>query len=74
MGQTKPSVGDRAPFLLMGVLCWFCGAVVVGVAVQLIFGWVEAAVAVVVTSVLVLSVFWSLSASMPSRGNVRPRS
>jgi hypothetical protein len=51
----------------MGVLCWLCGAVVVGVAARLIFGWVEAAVAVVVTSAPVLAVFWALSSSMPPR-------
>jgi hypothetical protein len=52
----------------MGVLCWFCGAVVVGIATQLIFGWTEALIAVAVVSALVLSVFWSLSSSLPPGG------
>lgn len=63
MRQAKPGIGDRAPFLFMGVLCWLCGAVVIGVATQLVFGWVEALIAVAVTSALVLAVFWSLSSS-----------
>ena len=66
MKQAKPSVGDRAPFLFMGVLCWLCGAVVVGVATQFIFGWVEALIAVAVTTAFVLAVFWSVSSSVPS--------
>jgi Flp pilus assembly protein TadB len=68
MRQTKPNAGDRAPFLFMGVLCWLCGAVVVGVATQLVFGWVEALVAVAVLTAIVLAVFWSLSSSAPSGG------
>ena len=63
MGQAKPSAGDRAPFLFMGVLCWLCGAIVVGVAAQLLFGWISAAVAVVLLTAVVLAVFWSLSNS-----------
>ena len=63
MKVEKPSLGDRGPFLIMGVLCWLCGAVVVGVAAKLLFGWVPAAVAVIVVSAFVLSVFWSLSSS-----------
>ncbi len=68
MKQAKPSVGDRAPFLFMGVLCWLCGAVVVGVATQLIFGWVEALIAVAMTTAAVLAVSWSLSSSAPTSG------
>ena len=67
MRQEKPSAGDRAPFLIMGVLCWLCGAVVVGVATQLVFGWVEALVAVAVISAFILAVFWSLSSSASTR-------
>ena len=63
MGQAKPSAGDRAPFLFMGFICWFCGAVVVGVAAQLVFGWIEALVAVAVLTAFVLAVFWSLSSA-----------
>jgi uncharacterized membrane protein YhaH (DUF805 family) len=54
---------ERAPFLFMGVLCWLCGAVVVGVVTQFVFGWVSAAVAVVVVTAVVLAVFWSLGSS-----------
>jgi len=68
MKQAKPSIGDRAPFLFMGVLCWLCGAVVIGVGAQLIFGWVEALVAVAVTSAAALAIFWSLSSSVPTVG------
>ena len=67
MSQTNPTAGDRVPFLFMGVLCWMCGAVVVGVATQLLFGWVEAAVAVAVVTALVLAIFWSLSSSASTR-------
>jgi len=63
MRETKPSAAERAPFLLMGVLCWLCGAVVVGVVAQLVFGWISAAVAVAVVTAVVLAVFWSLSGS-----------
>ena len=69
MKVTRPSMGDRAPFLFMGVLCWLCGAVVVGVATQLVFGWVEAIVAVAVLTAFVLAVFWSLSSSAPTGGS-----
>jgi len=71
MKVTSPSVGDRAPFLFMGVLCWLCGAVVVGVATQLVFGWIEALVAVAVLTAFVLAVFWSLNSSAPT-GGTRP--
>ncbi|HLF76673.1 MAG TPA: hypothetical protein VJB57_04215 [Dehalococcoidia bacterium] len=73
MKQARPTIGDRAPFLFMGVLCWLCGAVVVGVATQLIFGWVEAIVAVAVTTAFVLAVFWSLSSSAPTGGTSSTR-
>ena len=63
MRRTKPSVIEGAPFLFMGVLCWLCGAVVVGLAAQLLFGWVSAAIAVVVLTAVVLAAFWSLSNS-----------
>jgi len=63
MKVTRPSIGDRAPFLFMGVLCWLCGAVVVGIVAQLVFGWVEALVAVAVLTAFVLAIFWSLSSS-----------
>lgn len=63
MKGIRPSVTERAPFLFMGVLCWLCGAVVVGVATQFVFGWVSAAVAVAVLTAVVLVVFWSLSYS-----------
>ena len=63
MKETRPSVTDRAPFLFMGVLCWLCGAVVVGVASQLIFGWLSATIAVLILTAIVLAVFWSLSNS-----------
>ena len=67
MKQEKPSIGDRAPFLVMGVLCWLCGAVVVGVATQLVLGWVEALVAMAVVSAFILAIFWSLSSSSSTR-------
>ena len=73
MSQTKPNAGERAPFLFMGVLCWLCGAVVVGVATQLVFGWVEALVAVAVLTTLVLAIFWSLSSSAPTGRSGAPR-
>ena len=63
MKETRPSITERTPFLFMGVLCWLCGAVVVGVATQFVFGWVSAAVAVAVLTAVVLAVFWSLSSS-----------
>ena len=63
MREIKPSARERAPFLFMGVLCWLCGAVVVGIATQFVFGRVSAAVAVAVVTVVVLGVFWSLSSS-----------
>jgi hypothetical protein len=65
---TKESLGDRGPFLFMGVLCWLCGAVVVGIATQLVFGWVEALVAVAVVTAFVLAIFWSLSSSVSIKG------
>lgn len=68
MKRTAPTATDRAPFLLMGVLCWLCGAVVVGVAAQLIFGWVEAVIAAGVVTALVLAVFWSISSAAAPRG------
>ena len=63
MKETRPSVRERAPFLFMGVLCWLCGAVVLGIAAQFVFGWVSAAVTVAVVTAVVLFVFWSLSSS-----------
>ena len=64
---------DRAPFLFLGVLCWLCGAVVVGVATQLVFGWVEALVAVGMLTAFVLTVFWSLSSSASTGGTAASR-
>jgi hypothetical protein len=64
MRETRPSVRERAPLLFMGVLCWLCGAVVLGVAVQLVLGWVSAAVAVALVTAVVLAVSWSLSSSV----------
>jgi hypothetical protein len=64
--KQQPSLGDRGPFLIVGVLCWLCGAVVVGVGTQLLFGWITAVVAVVVVSAFVLGVVWSLSSSAPA--------
>ncbi len=68
MRQAKPSLGDRVPFLVMGVLCWLCAAVVVGVAARLIFGWLEALIAVAVVTTFVLAIFWSLSSSAAAGG------
>lgn len=59
----KASLSERSPFLVMGVLCWLCGAVVVGVAAKLLFGWIPAVVAVAIVTAVVLAVFWSLSSS-----------
>jgi uncharacterized membrane protein YhaH (DUF805 family) len=66
MKQAGPSVTERAPFLFMGVLCWLCGAVVVGLAIRLVAGWASAAVAVTILTLFVLAVFWSLSSSAGS--------
>lgn len=63
MKVSRPSAGERAPFLFMGILCWLCGAVVVAVVTKFLLGWVPAAVAVVVLTAVVLAVSWSLSSS-----------
>ena len=60
MMRIRPSMEEKAPFLFMGVLCWLCGAVVLGMAALLLFGWIGAAVAATAFAVLVLTVFWSL--------------
>lgn len=63
MKEAGPSNTERVPFLFMGVLCWLCGAVVLGVAAKLLLGWVPAAVAVAILTAVVLAGFWSLSNS-----------
>ena len=63
MKRTEPTAADRAPFMLMGILCWLCGAVVIGVATQLLFGWIEAVIAAAVVTAIVLALFWSLSSA-----------
>lgn len=57
---------DRAPLMLAGILCWLCGAVLIGVLVQALAGWTLAAIAVIVTSALVLAIAWKLGGSMES--------
>jgi hypothetical protein len=60
-GQDKVPVSDRMPYMLMGLLCWLCGAVVIGIGVQLLVGNIAALVAVAVVTLLVLCMAWRLS-------------
>lgn len=61
MARPRSSLGENAPFLFMGVLCWLCGAVVLGVAALLLSGWIAAAVAATAFAAVVLAVFWNLA-------------
>lgn len=51
---------ERTPFLFMGILCWLCGAVVVGIGARVVLGTGAAVIAVGLVTVLVLAVFWKL--------------
>ena len=57
---------DRTSLVVAGVVCWLCGAVLVGVLVHALAGWTLAGVAVVLTGALVLAIAWKLGGSMDS--------
>jgi hypothetical protein len=59
---------ERTPFLFMGILCWLCGAVVVGVGAQVLAGTGAAVLAVLLVTVLVLAVFLMLGDALLSVG------
>ncbi len=67
--KLKSSLGEHAPFLFMGVLCWLCGAVLVGVAAAWLVNATAGLVAAGLVTALVLAVFWRLGSLATIRFN-----
>jgi hypothetical protein len=67
------SLSDRAPFLLMGVLCWLCGAVFVGLGAALLVNTLVGFAAAVAVTTGVLALFWRLGDAVHIRTDIGGR-
>lgn len=67
--KLKSAVDEHAPFLLMGILCWLCGAVFIGIAAAWLVNATVGLVAAGLVTALVLAVFWRLGSLTTIRFN-----
>ena len=61
------SLEDHGPFLLIGGICWLCAAVIVGIGVTAFISLTAGLVAVTVSTLLVLILFWKLGSATTIR-------
>ena len=59
--KLKSSFQEHAPFLFMGLVCWLCGAVLVGVAAAWLVSATAGIAAAGLVTALVLILSWRLS-------------
>lgn len=67
--KLKSAFEEHAPFLLMGILCWLCGAVLVGAAAAWLVNATVGLVAAGLVTALVLAIFWRLGSLSSIRFN-----
>ena len=65
----KSAFEEHAPFLFMGLVCWLCGAVLVGLAGAWLVNSTAGFFAAGLVTVLVLIVFWRLGSLSSIRFN-----
>jgi hypothetical protein len=67
--KLKSAFEEHAPLLFVGILCWLCGAVLIGVAAAWLVNATAGVFAAGLLTLLILIVFWRMGSLATIRTN-----